>query len=141
MGARVFLACVGLCLFSHAASAQIPLPSAPLQSGLPSAALQMTLPTASLPNVTPIPPSPPDLFRAGPDTYAPRFDQLLPPPPFFPCSGGFVGPFPGPSDVGRQPRSGRRRAPQGHLRLLVQPGTAHVHVNGFFMGTVDDVRQ
>jgi len=144
MGARVFLVSVGLCLFSHAAAAQIPLPSAPLQSGLPSAPLQMTLPTASLPATTPIPPPRPDLFLAGPDTYAPRFDRLLPPPPFFPCCGGF-GPFFGPSPPWWSSRSGLRQTPQaqplGHLRLLVQPGTTHVYVNGFYMGTVDDVRQ
>lgn len=93
------------------------------------------------------PPFPPpfpgeDLFLAGPDTYAPRFDRV---PrrrgrryPFF---GGFgygfgyapMSPFPGPdSSIRRQ----WEREADGYLRLLMEPATAQVHVDGFYVGTV-----
>ena len=148
MRARVLVTSVVVCLFASAAWAQITLPSAPLQTSLPSAPLQSSLPSAALPARTPTIPIPAprsDLFFAGPDTYAPRFERLLKPDPrFFPCCGGF-GPFFGPSEPWWASRAGFRRAPQpprlGYLRLLGQPGTAEVYVNGFYMGSVDDLRR
>src|ERR1051325_2223896 len=50
-----------------------PVPSTP--NGLPSA----SFPDRTVTNPVPAPRS--DLFLAGPDTYAPRFDQVFPTPP------------------------------------------------------------
>jgi hypothetical protein len=136
-------ATVALWLLSTAASAQQSLPSAGLQSNLPSAPLQMNLPSASLPLETAVAAPRTDLFRAGPDTYAPRFDH---PPQFdprlVPCCAGFVGPWFGATVPWASDAMSRqvRKAPRvGYLQLLVQPARAHVYVDGFYKGTVSDI--
>ena len=145
MGARIFGVTVALWLLSTAASAQQPLPSAGLQSNLPSAPLQMNLPSASLPLETAVAAPRTDLFRAGPDTYAPRFDH----PPQFdprlaPCCAGFVGPWFGAAGPWVSDATSRqvRPAPRfGYLQLLVQPANAQVYVDGFYKGTVNDIKR
>lgn len=134
-----------MCLLSHAAWAQELLPSAPLQMGLPSVPPLMRVPNPLPPSgvrETPLPAPRRDLFRAGPQTFAPTFDELPAfDPRFFPCCGSFVGPVFAPVKP-RWARSSIRRIPQaGYLRLLVQPETAQVFIDGFYMGTVLDVRR
>ena len=77
MRTRLLATTAGLCLITATSAAQNPLPSAPLQMGWPGA------PIAGR-----------DVFRAAPDTYAPRFEE---PPAVDPrlvpcCGGGFLGP-------------------------------------------------
>lgn len=143
MGARISGATVALWLLSTAASAQQPLPSAGLQSNLPSAGLQMNLPSASLPLETAVAVPRADLFRAGPDTYAPRFDRPQQSDPrFVPCCGGLVGPWFG-AAVPWASGATSRQVPQaprfGYLQLLVHPGNVQVYVDGFYKGTVNDI--
>jgi hypothetical protein len=139
------------------------LPSASLQIRLPSAALPQR------PLDVPLRRPRRDLFRAGPRTYAPTFNKTLPfDPRFIPCCGvvgggpfllpGFVpsvvdlpGFFPGfanasgPGTVSWKERSYARKVPPaewlGLLRLIVEPSTAQVYVDGFSVGTVADLRQ
>lgn len=137
---RTLCTTVLCCLLSYAASAQTTLPSAPLLMGLPSASLP------NQPTGIPVSPPPRDLFGADPDTYAPRFDRLLRlDPRFVPCCGGFPGVIFVPSKPSWASRSSFRRVPQarqfGHLQLLVQVGAAEVYVDGFYRGTVDDLRR
>ena len=153
--ARLLAVTTALWLLPIVAAAQDAPPSAALQMGLPSAALQMRTPSAFPPR---------DVFAAPLTTYAPTFDDpTRVDPRFFPCCGGFVGApvffpgflpsvvhvpgyFPGfanavgsvtPSWPGRSPF---RRASSaewlGSLRLLVEPDTAQVYVDGFYVGTV-----
>lgn len=113
---------------------------------------------ASAPPRPEVPPDTPvaqkrDLFRAGPDTFAPRFDRLFttfpphvvffPPGYFFPGASYF--PF-GPSSVPHVPSRGSRAkrheatpaAPGGYLRLQIEPATAEVYVDGYYVGIADD---
>ena len=89
-------------------------------------------------------PAAPDLFRATPETYAPRYDPSLQPP---------AGPHPlvpypiildgraAPARRQASPPGGRPAAEAGgYLSLFVQPVTAQIYVDGFFVGTVDDYR-
>ena len=89
-----------------------------------------------------------DLFLAGPRTYAPRFDRrsrfFRYPYPFL--SGyGYISDYYFPSYVPPllpPPYSFAQDAdlePYGYLHLDVRPGTAQVFVDGFYVGTVDDV--
>jgi hypothetical protein len=102
-----------------------------------AATAQDGLRSASLPErpIAVQPPGPADLFRARPGTYAP------PPPPrrlyrqssFFPgLYGGAFGVYGG--DV-------QAAIPTGYLQLQVRPFDAQVFVDGFFVGSVDDVRR
>jgi hypothetical protein len=84
-----------------------------------------------------------DRFRAGPDTYAPRYDPARQPPVLPPA----VVPDGVPIDRGA-PRPGRlsaadasqtaAAASRGYLSLFVQPVTAQIYVDGFFLGTIED---
>ncbi|HLG58886.1 MAG TPA: PEGA domain-containing protein [Vicinamibacterales bacterium] len=102
------------------------------------------------------PPAPPsaqtnDVFRAGPNTYAPRYDrQSLPSRRHqrFPRGYGYGVGF-GYGYVAddyslarRAERSYDERARSGetgYLRLQIEPGTAEVYVDGLYTGTGDDV--
>jgi hypothetical protein len=153
--ARLLAVTTALLLLPIVAAAQDALPSAAFQMGLPSAALQMRTPSVFPPR---------DVFAAPLTTYAPTFDDpTRVDPRFFPCCGGFVGApvffpgffpgvvhvpgyFPGfanavgsvtPSWAGRSPfRRGSSAEWLGSLRLLVEPDTAQVYVDGFYVGTV-----
>jgi hypothetical protein len=130
MGARILCAMVAMCMLPDASSAQ---------SGLRSASLPDHTFTTS------IQPAEPDLFRAGPDAFGSRADR-----PFgrhrqpFPW-GGFVGGVLAASNPWRESHSAWRRnvntQANGYLRLLVQPSTTEVHLDGFYLGSVDDYRQ
>jgi hypothetical protein len=86
-----------------------------------------------------------DLFRAGPDTFAPRFDR--PARPFrhrhrFGLGYGYMSGFYFPSlpmlAAEYPPAQGSDVEPPGYLRLQVRPGTARVYVDGYYVGPVDD---
>jgi hypothetical protein len=86
-----------------------------------------------------------DLFRAGPDTFAPRFDR--PARPFrhrhrFGLGYGYMSGFYFPSlpmlAAEYPPAQGSDVEPAGYLRLQVRPGTARVYVDGYYVGPVDD---
>lgn len=130
----IFILAAALCLASTVAMAQ---------DGLRSASLPERPPDAV------IPPPKVDLFRAAPDTYAPRFDRLqersplfLPgfipaPAPFFPV---FVPAPPWP--VSRAADYGfETRGLVGYLQLQVKPASAHVYVDGWYVGSVADLRR
>ena len=96
--------------------------------------------------VTPISPAPAggrDLFRAAPDTYAPRYHQHLPLVHPFPFGGTTYLYVPPASAVSRAPRGfgarTREHAREGTLLLLVSPRSSQVYVDGDFVGTVDDL--
>jgi hypothetical protein len=83
----------------------------------------------------------PDLFRAGPETYAPRYDpsQPQPAPPFFPLLPYAIVLDPSAPPRARQaPGAGAQQDSGGYLSLFVRPVTAQVYVDGFFVGTIDD---
>jgi hypothetical protein len=151
--ARILAAAAAVWLLPVVAPAQDALPSAALQMGLPSASLQMRTP-----GVVPFR----DVFAAPPGTYAPTFERPYGVDPrLFGCCGPFVGPvvfpgffsglthvpgyFPGFANaVGIVKPSWARgshswnASPEwlGHLRLIVEPDTTQVYVDGFYMGTV-----
>lgn len=90
-----------------------------------------------------------DLFRAGLGTYAPRFDRRA--RSFhhrqrFRGGYGYMSGFYFPSYFPSLPPSasidsatqGADTGPYGYLQLHLQPGTAQVFVDGFYLGTVDD---
>jgi len=157
--AGIVAAAIVACLLPIAAAAQGTLSSAALQTGLSSASLQMRMPSIFDRR---------DIFAAPPATYAPSFEEPPAiDPRFFPCCGGaFVGApffvpgffpgvvhvpgyFPGFANaVGSvQPSWARRSSSRsassaewlGYLRLLVEPDTAQVYVDGFYVGTVAGV--
>jgi PEGA domain-containing protein len=76
-----------------------------------------------------------DVFRAGPRTYTranrPRFLD-----PFGYLSGGYAGGpgYPTPESAGRSDAA----AEYGFLRLNVQPYSAEVYVDGYYVSTVGD---
>ena len=126
---------VAVALLSTAAPAQMRMPSAPLQQGLI---------TASVP--PPANSARPDLFRAGPETYAPRFDRrLVSDPRFVPCCGTVFGPGFVSSKRWRAWHSPIPWVPRalkvGYLRLVVQPGTARVYVDNAYLGSVNKLRR
>ena len=83
--------------------------------------------------------TPQDLFRAEPGTYAPRYDPAHQPPA--PVAPSIVIPD-GPSAPAMRAvsQSGREvdAAAQGYLSLVVEPVSAQIYVDGFFVGTIDD---
>jgi hypothetical protein len=115
-------------------------------------------PTPSqLPRPSPPPPAPPqgpptwqtnDVFRAGPNTYAPRYDrQSLPSrrhqrfPRGYGYGVGFGYGYFADDYMRRADRSYDERARSGetgYLRLHIEPGTAEVYVDGLYTGTGDD---
>jgi hypothetical protein len=82
----------------------------------------------------------PDLFRAGPETYAPRYDPSQPqkatPFPLVPYA--ITADEPAPGRPRRAAVVGVQQEARGYLSLFVRPGTAQVYVDGFFVGTIDD---
>jgi len=99
--------------------------------------------TASLPP----PAGVPVLFRAGPNTYAPRYDRLPPLTRQIVTGGYAIGAADAsdPSPVtsrymarGMSPTQRRYYEP-GRLRVDVVPSSARVYVDGSFIGTVSDV--
>jgi hypothetical protein len=156
--ARIVAVAVVFWLLPAGAPAQSTLSSAATQMGLSSAALQMRAPsTASSGDLFTAAPGTYAPTFEEPPHVAPPFV-----PPFFPCCGAFVGAplfypgfypgvvhvpgyFPGFANaIGSvEPlwagRSTFRRAASagwlGYLRLLVEPGTAQVYVDGYYMGT------
>jgi hypothetical protein len=129
-------AIVGLTLMPSSAAAQDGLRSASLPERTPASPVSrpMTMPSASLPDRTPTNPIPPardDQFLAGPHTYTnhPRRRPL----PFY---GSGYAPFY--YDAATEERTARQE--RGFLHLDVRPGAAHVHVDGFYVGTVDEFR-
>jgi hypothetical protein len=154
--ARIVAVAAVLWLLPVAATAQRGLSSAALQTGLSSGALQMGIPSIFDPR---------DIFTAPPATYAPTFEEPpRVDPRFFPCCGGAIvggplffpgfspgvvhvpGYFPGFANaVGSVKPSWAKRSPSrnpssaewlGYLRLLVEPDTAQVYVDRFYVGTV-----
>ena len=119
-------------------------PPAPPQAPVPA-------PPVSQPghhsHVQPVPPGG-DLFLADPRTYAPRFNRR-PRGRLHPSVVPYaVAPFPyfGPPDYGGPHEHDRSHGsavenaiPPGYLRLGVAPLTAQVYVDGFFVGSADDV--
>jgi hypothetical protein len=91
--------------------------------------------SASLPerNLTaPNPAAPPDVFVAGPRTYTPRRDR----------EGRDRLPYLIPNWFS-YPASVTQRVPverRGYLLLYVEPAAAQVSVDGFYVGTVGDLR-
>ncbi len=101
--------------------------------------------SASLPERTPQQPIPPprvDQFIAGPDTYTNRRDNLPRrhrPRQGYPIGIGYgYAPYVTPTPEARE---GRVELPNGYLHLQMQPTTAQVFVDGYFMGSVDDFRR
>lgn len=91
---RVLATCAALCLLATGAAGQVTLGTSPV--GGVSFQLAPTRgprpqPASPVTPITPARPSPPpDLFRAGPDTYAPRYDRPVPPPIVPYAIGGHV---------------------------------------------------
>jgi hypothetical protein len=99
-----------------------------------------------------VPPAPPsaldsvDLFRAGPRTYAPRYDRVPRQRRFLgygPSYGYIADPFGyisqpyAPADDSDP----RETEGTGYLRLDVEPDTARVYVDGLYVGLVSDFRR
>jgi len=108
-----------------------------------AASAQSGLRSASLPDRTPMNPIPPpavDQFVATPRTYTPR---SAPRPRHhrryeYPIGYGYAGGYYYP-----EPESTRfeESQPNGYLYLQLEPSTAEVRVDGFYVGTVNDVRR
>jgi hypothetical protein len=85
-----------------------------------------------------------DRFRAGPDTYAPRYDPARQPPVLPPAAvpyGVLIDPAaPRPGRLSAADSSQTAAASRGYLSLFVQPVTAQIYVDGFFLGTIEDYR-
>jgi hypothetical protein len=101
--------------------------------------------SASLPERTPQQPIPParvDQFIAHPDTYTNRRDNLPPRHRLHrdrPIGFGYgYSPY---VIAAPETREVRTEIPNGYLHLQMQPGTAQVYVDGYFMGSVDDFRR
>lgn len=116
------------------------------RSGAPAGPRDQGSSNWTRPDGTPPPTAPgADLFRAGPDTFAPGFDR--PARPFrhlyhFGMGYGYMSGFYFPTlpmPAAEYPPAQRPDVePLGYLRLEVRPGTAQVYVDGFYVGTVDD---
>ena len=102
------------------------------------------------PGVPLVPPAPPsaldsvDLFRAGPRTYAPRYDRV---PRRFRGGYGSYGYITDPFGYISQPYAPaddsdpRETEGTGYMRLDVEPDTARVYVDGLYVGLVSDLRR
>ena len=99
-----------------------------------------------------MPPAPPsaldraDVFRAGPSTYAPQFDRPSRPNRSRGYGGGAIFDYFGyvsqpDSSSPALDRYMREREAAGYLRIDVEPDTAQVYVDGFYVGTVADLRR
>jgi len=89
----------------------------------------------------PAPAGTPDLFLAGPRTYSPRLNRGDRSSRFLDrfgyVTGGYIGTDPY-SPAGRDRRADADAPVDvGYLRLNVQPYTAQVFVDGFYVSTVD----
>lgn len=109
-----------------------------------AAAAQDGLRTASLPDRTPQQPIPPvrvDQFLTPRSTFEPRLDPRgrHRRRDVFRLDGGY-GYAPQLLEA-PDPRAAEEMLPTGYLDFQMQPGSAEVHVDGFYMGTVDDVRR
>jgi hypothetical protein len=100
------------------------------------------------PRHLPLPPPGGDLFLAAPKTYAPEFNQrlrrhlssvypVLSPYPLFP-SFGLPHPIPHVHDRSAVSATAQSVA-RGYLRLDIEPRTAQVYIDGFFVGSGEDV--
>ena len=107
------------------------------------------------PGVPLVPPAPPsaldsvDLFQARPRTYAPRYDRA-PRQRFLGGYGAGYGYVTDPFGYISQPYYPSQPADDsdprgsdgiGYLRLDVQPETARVYVDGYYVGSVSDFRR
>jgi hypothetical protein len=139
MTTRLICTVIALVTVSAIGHAQQTLPSAPLQSGLPSAPLQSGLRSPVLPDRPPtMPPPNIDLYRAGPLTYAPPLARRRHPGRRSSVGYGYgFGPFIGVPE----PDMSTEMVPKGFIHFQMQPGTAEVHIDGLYMGTVDDFRR
>jgi hypothetical protein len=115
-----------------------------------AAAAQDGLRSASLPERTPQQPIPPtrvDQFAAPRFVFEPRLDphrRHHRRDDFYPFPYGYgVGygvPYP-PELYTPDRRGSEAMEPTGYLHFEMQPGTAEVHVDGVYLGTVDDFRR
>jgi hypothetical protein len=84
-----------------------------------------------------------DLFRAGPRTYAPRFHRRNRDFPYgsvvpFGIGASYYYPyFPAAEPADIEPAPLVEETP-GFLRLVIQPETAQVFIDGYFVGGADD---
>lgn len=143
MGTRLTCGAIALSLVASAGAAQTGLRSASLPDRTPTSPPPTTLQglrSASLPDRTPNAPVPlerTDQFMAGPRTYAQRFHR-----PFgrgrrlgtLPFGYGFGGSVYSPSQV-------EEELADGYLQLEVRPSTAQVHVDGYYLGAVEDIQR
>ena len=142
-GARIAGAIVLVALISSSAGAQSrghSAPTSPPPPALPPSAPSTV--TGSPSTVTPLVPNDrPDLFQAGPSTYAPRFDRVTPTRSLRGGYGGGValpyGPY-GPFGPGTNPADA---SAAGYLQVEVQPSSAQVYVDGLLVGRADDLRR
>jgi hypothetical protein len=160
-GVAVFLLFAGL-QSAWAQPAQRPVPArgaaAPVRHGVavsrPAAPSPRTTPTPSpLPRPEPPRPAqqrqdpPTSPFDAGPFTYAPRYRPWQRPKPPYYWGSGYYG-YGAPYEFVEAPSTGERRdssndqlSLDGTLFLEVEPRAAEVYVDGFYVGTSDDLAQ
>ena len=127
----------------------------PAPSGHATPRASQAIAPAPLPAPAPAPTPPsapaPSPFAATPSTYAPHYGPASPArsrmfqglsPFLFGYGYGVSYPYDSPAPGGEQREisSGRQDA-TGSLDLDVEPGTARVYVDGFYIGTVDDLRR
>jgi hypothetical protein len=111
----------------------------------PSAPRPPERPVQPPPTTIPAPPSERSPFAASPSTYAPDFAPRSPVRPrrfrSFSPDYGYAAPF---ADGVSAPRAephdwpGDQLDTSGTLVLDVEPSTAQVYVDGFYLGTIDD---
>jgi hypothetical protein len=143
MRVRLGCAIAAMCLASSTSFAQSGLRSASLPDRTPAnpAPSVSTLRSASLPDRTPTQPIPPagtDLFLAGPRDYAPDFHRRPRHPRY---SIGFAYGYAPYSIESVDPREMVPERRTGYLHLELEPRSAQVYVDGFYMGSVDDFRR
>jgi hypothetical protein len=127
MNARLFCAVASLCLLPGVGLAQDGLRSA----SLPERSPQQPIPAPRV-----------DQFIAAPDTYTNRGENL----PRrhrsrhdYPVGLGYgYSPYVSPAPENHDART---ELPNGYLHLQMQPGTAQVFVDGYYMGSADDFRR
>jgi hypothetical protein len=153
MGARILTAVIALVLLAPDFSA------AQVSRGGSSRGSRPTPPpprpgSGPLPRdlVPPAPPSAldsPDLFRAGPRTYSPRYDRVPRGGNLLPGYGYGAGYIADPLGYVSSPydsslnsaRNNGRAEEMGVLRLDVEPDSAQVFVDGYYAGLVSDFRR